>query len=324
MANNIYTTLPGRHGGGAGMTCLALNHLESQGYKVRYNFAPLHGQFLWCDWSDVVIHYNFEDSPDVPLKTERLRLALENLYHLTGRNRTFLQVWPNAKTDVPSIEGWIRMRNAPYPVARPLLLRAMNAKPNFNDKPLDIYTSWTFSSWSWRTRYRFPITELAARHNWGATTGGIWLRAKDDFGCTYQTWRGKPCTGRIHNIDGPPFSESVWKNYMTNYLLRAKVSWDSMGNDEAPYCHRFIECGWAGVCVIREGPVCGWYEPGRDYVVESDPEKAFRLAFELVRSNRWRRYAENLHARWKNFETTPAVADFLLRALNGKMHKAHL
>lgn len=108
---------------------------------------------------------------------------------------------------------------------------------------------------------------------------------------------------------------------MTNRLLRAKVSWDSMGNDEAPYCHRFTECGWAGVCVIREGAVSSWYEPGRDYIVEPDPERAFHLAFELVRSKKWRCFAENLHAKWKQFETTPAVANFLLRSLNGETHK---
>lgn len=186
-ANTIYTTLPRAHGGAAGMMCLALNHLETTGCTVRYNYARLHGQFIWCNWSDVVIHYNYEDCPDRPEKLLRLRLVLDSLYQATGKDRTFLQVWPNARSDTSPIEGWIRVRDAPYPVAKPWLLRTINATPDFDNKPTDIYTSWTFSSWSGRTRYRFPITELAARHDWGATTGGIWLRAKQDYGCTYET-----------------------------------------------------------------------------------------------------------------------------------------
>lgn len=314
----IYTSLPKEHGGGAGMMCLALNHLETKGFTVRYSHAKLHGQYFWCDWSDVVFHYNYEDCPDRPAKLERLRDVLRDLYRVTGDGRRFLQVWPNARCDISPVEGWARVQNAPYPVAKPLLLSAIGDTPDFDRKPTDIYTSWTYTSWSGRARYRFPITELAARHDWAGTTGGIWLRAKEDFGHTHQTWRGEPTTGRIHNIEGPPFDPAVWKRYMTHHLLSAKVSWDSMGNDEAPYCHRFVECGWAGVCVIRESGVANWYEPGRDYVVEPDPERAFHLAFELARNGGWRRFAENLHAKWQQHETTPAVANFLLKTLNGE------
>jgi len=298
------------------MNSLALKHLSSIGYDVRFSCARIHGQYIWCNWSDVVIHYNFEDCPDRPQKLAKLVEAHSLLYETVGRQRRFIQVWPNANTDRCPVSGWSRTRIAPYPVAKPLLLQQIDLTPDYDKKPLDIFTSWTFSSGSGIRRYRMPITECAASHDWREITGGIYLRCKDRYGQTNETWRGKRTTGRIHNIAGPPFDNDVWRRYMSDFLIRAKVSWDSMGNDAAPYCHRFSECGWAGVCVIREGPVCEWYAPGIDYIVEEDPVKAFHLAFDVVRSGEWRHYATNLHNKWRTHESTEAVATFILRLLS--------
>lgn len=312
----IYTTLPSFSRGGGGMNCLSLNRLASDGYEIKYNYKKINGQYIWCNWSDVVLHYNYEDAPDKPGKIEKLLKWHQQLYEAVGDKKIFVQCWPNAKSKNRILNNWIRVVNAPYPVARPFLMDTIKLQPNFEDKNIDIYTSWKWNSWSGVCRYRQTITELAAEYDWGDVTGGIYFKAKEDFGKQYDVWRDRKTTGRLYNIFGPPFESSVWKSYIEDYLMKAKVSWDSMGNDSSPYCHRFSECGRCGVCVIKEGRASNWYEPGKDYILEEDPQKAFYIAFEVIKSGEWKKYAINLYNKWNEYESPKGVAKYILNILN--------
>ncbi len=325
MTGTIYTSLPREINRPQEMLCLGLKELERRGYSIEFRAARIHGAYVWCDWSRRVLLYNWEDSPDRPHKTASLLGWVEQIYELLGgvNDRQYVQVWPNANTDVPSVAGWSRVRDAPYPVARPYLLEPMRDWPFDPDaKRWDIYASWSYGGGGTRLgrpeeeqQYRFKITERAARHEWGSMSGGIWLRAGKEFGGIRHEWHNMRTTGRIRHIDGPAFDSDVWVRYMTHYMRGARVGFDSMGNLDSPYCHRFIEAGWGGVCIIRNGPACDWYEPGVDYLIEPEGFKAWELGLEMVRSGEWEGFARNLNAKWRKHETTPAVAAFILEQL---------
>lgn len=302
---------------------MALRRLVDDGYMVKYKkLSPdVYGALIWSGKN--AIYYTHDDSPDRYNRHEfaeknrpvKIRGATDIAREQAGVE-TVIQAIPNGCGNAPTYGADFRTFEAPYPPARSAFLCELgDAKPVvFTNKSLDIFTSWNPLGY---LQYRFDITKRFMECNWEGLEVLMTIRKADaevpeGWPAIKEYHKVKAVHDRLHWIHGPAHRPDIYKAYMTDELAEAKVSWDSVGWHSAPYTHRFIECAWGGVCVIRNGPVGGYYEPGVDYIVEPDAGKAFSLAIELVKTGKWKPYAQNLAATYRKYNTVNAFSRYLL------------
>lgn len=284
----------------------ALAILAADGIAVRHVPIGISGAYVWNEDATKLVHYTNEDAPDGVQHTRKITgYYTRILKRLPGVR--IIQAFPNAQASSPTAGADERAECIPYPPARAAYLDALSAQPDFQNKPLDIFTSWGSSGYG---GWRQAIAEQFNAHRWGGRHALMTFRhdGSKPGGQPIETYHGKPASDRMRWIGGKPHSKTVYQAYLREKLSAARVGWDSLGYHGAPYTHRFVECAWAGVCVIRSGPT-GWpYRPGRDYLVEPDPSRAFELALYLLESGAWQGYATEVRRTYMNENTTEAFA----------------